>query len=57
MISAIIKIMATNPPSIAMAGGVLLTLAGNSDLGMKMFYTGALLQGLWLALRFGLFRK
>jgi hypothetical protein len=57
MISAIIKIMATNPPSIAMAGGILLTFAGNSDLGMKMFYTGALLQGLWLALRFGLLRK
>jgi len=57
VISAIFKIIASNPPSIAIAGGILLMLSGQTESGTMVFYTGAILQGLWLALRFGLLKK
>jgi len=57
VISAIFKIVASNPPSIAMAGGILLMLSGQTELGTSVFYTGAILQGLWLALKSGLLKK
>ena len=57
VIEAVFEIVAKNPPSIAMAGGVLLMLTGNNDTGMTVFSVGAVLQGIWLALRFGLLER
>ena len=57
MISAMVKIIATNPPSIAIACGILFMLTCNPYLWKTVFFTGALLQGFWLVLRFGLIRR
>lgn len=57
MVNGIIEIIATNPPSIALAGGILLMLSGNEDLGMTVFGLGVVMQGAWLVLKFGLFNR
>jgi hypothetical protein len=51
------KLIATNPPSIATAGGVLLMLAGDAELGKQIFTVGVVLQVLWLLLRYGIIHR
>ena len=48
MIKAIIRIMAKNPPSIAIAAAVLLALAGQSNQAYAFLVAGILMQGLWI---------
>jgi len=52
MAGAIIEIIAKNPPSILIAGGVLLLLAQN-DAGMILVGLGVILQVIWMFLKFG----
>jgi hypothetical protein len=51
MTGAVIKILAKNPPSILIAGGVILLLAGKNN-GMDLVYLGVILQIIWLVLKF-----
>jgi hypothetical protein len=53
MLDVIFKLIAANPPSIAMAGGVLLMLMGDVELEKQFFTVGVVLQVLWLLLRYG----
>jgi hypothetical protein len=46
--SAIIKIFAKNPPSIAIALAGVLILAGQTGAGILFLTAGAILQVLWL---------
>jgi hypothetical protein len=50
MISAIIKIFASNPPSIAIAIGGVLALTGQTAVGLAFLGVGVVLQALWLLL-------
>jgi len=56
MLEVILKFVATNPPSIALAGGILLMLTGNAELGKQVFTTGVGLQVLWLVVKFAIAR-
>lgn len=47
-IVALFRFVAKNPPTVAMAGGVLLMLVGNVQAGEQAFNTGAILQALWI---------
>ena len=46
--SAIIKIFAKNPPSIAIALAGVLILAGQTGVGILFLTVGVILQALWL---------
>jgi hypothetical protein len=46
--SAIIKIFAKNPPSIAIALAGVLMLAGQTGAGILFLAVGVVLQALWL---------
>lgn len=48
MIKAIVRIMARNPPSIAIAAAVLLALAGQSSEAYTFLVAGILMQVLWI---------
>jgi len=50
MIDAIFDFIADNPPSIAIAGGILLYLFGHTEFGVIAFFSGVVLQILWLIL-------
>ena len=58
-IDAVFKIIAKNPPSIAIAGGILMMILGNlltnpelSSDGRLVFFVGVLLQIGWLAMQY-----
>ena len=57
MLDVIFKLITINPPSIAMAGGVLLMLMGDVELGKQIFTVGVVLQVLWLLLRYGIIHR
>jgi Na+/phosphate symporter len=48
MLETVVKIIARNPPSIAIAIAGLLTLAGHSSEAAIFLIAGILLQGLWI---------
>lgn len=48
IMSAIIKIFAKNPPSIAIALAGVLMLAGQTAAGILFLAVGVVLQALWL---------
>lgn len=52
MAGAMIEIIAKNPPSILIAGGVILLLVQN-DSGMILVILGVILQLIWMVLKFG----
>lgn len=54
MLEILFKFIVTNPPSIAMAGGILLMLTGNIELGKQIFTAGVGLQVLWLAMKYAI---
>ncbi len=58
-IDVIFQIIARNPPSIAIAGGIIIILAGgfinNSEMmsmGMSVILVGVLLQAGWLLMQY-----
>lgn len=52
MLKAILKIIAKNPPSIAIAFAGLLSLAGKLNEAVMFLIVGVFLQGLWMYLRY-----
>jgi len=56
MIKTIIRIMAKNPPSIAIAAAVLLALAGQSDQAYAFLVAGILMQSIWIIGKYALSR-
>lgn len=46
--STIIKIIAKNPPSIALTLGGILILSGQTETGILFLISGVILQVLWL---------
>lgn len=52
MLKAIVRIMAKNPPSIAIAIAGLLALAGRSGEAIMFLFAGIFLQILWMFVRY-----
>ena len=48
------QFIAKNPPALLIAGGILMSILGDKDLGTFLVLLGVLLQILWLS-RFRLF--
>jgi len=52
MVQAIVKVLAKNPPSIAIAIAGLLALAGQYNEAYSFLLAGIFLQGLWIGARY-----
>lgn len=48
MIESIVRVIAKNPPSIAIAVAGLLALTGQSKEAYDFLFAGIFLQGLWI---------
>jgi len=47
----IVKIIAKNPPSIAIAFGGVMIISGQTEAGYAFLYAGVFLQVLWLIMK------